>query len=382
MSKENQEPSVIKFLSAMNAYGASDLYITIGHPPSIRIEGQLKNLRTGDITPDEIEDIMASILTYKQRREFDNTLELNTGLDMGKFGRYRISVLQQRKKPALVIRRIVSKIPTISDLQLPEMIAKLALEKRGLVIVSGVTGSGKTTTLASMVDFRNMNEPGHIITIEDPIEYYHDHKKCIISQREVGADTDSYEIALKNALRQRPDVILVGEIRDREVMEQTLIAAETGHLCLATLHATNAYQAIERIINLFPEEKQSQVRLSLALNLKAIVSQRLVQGVDGNLVPATEIMLNKGLIRDHIMSGKITQIKDVMKQNAILGMCTFDQALYELYKEGTISEDVATANADVSSDMQIRIRMEKSTSTNPEEKTFSSLGPSKISLED
>ena len=299
-------------------------------------------------------------------RQFENEMELNTSMDMGDKGRFRVNVLKQRQVPALVIRRIISKIPSFEDLKLPSILSKLAMEKRGLVLITGITGSGKSTTLASMVDYRNKNAAGHIITIEDPIEYFHEHNQAVVTQREVGVDTESYAIAMKNALRQRPDVILVGEIRDREVMEQALTITETGHLCLATIHTNNAYQAIERVVNLFPEELSGQIRLNLAMNLKAIISQRLIPGKTEELVPAVEIMLNQGLVRELILKGEITKIKDVMEQNNSLGMCTFDQSLLALYKEGLITEETAMTNSDRPSDLKIRIQQTKLAPENAE----------------
>jgi twitching motility protein PilU len=286
-------------------------------------------------------------------------MELNTSLDVGRFGRYRVNVLRQRQFPALVIRRIVSKIPSFEDLNLPKVLEHLAMERRGLILVTGMTGSGKSTTLASMIDFRNTREPGHIITIEDPIEYFHEHKKSLISQREIGVDTESYATALKNALRQRPDVILVGEIRDREVMEQALTAAETGHLCLATLHTNNTYQSIERIVNFFPEEFHNQIRLNLSMNLRAIISQRLIPAVNGGLAVASEVMLNQGLVKDLIHKGEIIKIRDVMEQNTQLGMCTFDQSLLSLFKAGRISEETAISQSDQPGDLKIKIQQFK-----------------------
>ncbi len=343
----------------MNAYGASDLYLTVGYPPSLRIEGALKKLRDENLTLDEITEIINSVLTNRQKRDFEAHQELNTALDMGKYGRFRVNVLQQRQFPALVIRRIISKIPSFEDLNLPSSLSNLAMERRGLVLVTGMTGSGKSTTLAAMIDHRNNNEDGHIITIEDPIEYYHEHKKSIVTQREVGVDTDSFAIALKNALRQRPDVILVGEIRDREVMEQALTASETGHLCLATIHTNNAYQAIERIVNLFPEDQHTQVRLNLSLNLKAIVSQRLLASQQGSMVPALEILLNQGLVRELIFHGEISKLREVMEQNNSAGMQTFDQSLLKMFESGLISEDMAITQSDQQSDMKVKIQQLK-----------------------
>jgi twitching motility protein PilU len=353
------EPVILKYLNAMNEHGASDLYLTIGHTPTLRIEGELRSIKEETLTRDEINEIINTVLTNRQKRDFEAHLEMNTALDMGKYGRYRVNVLQQRQMPALVIRRIISNIPTFSELRLPEILGKLAMERRGLVLVTGMTGSGKSTTLASMIEFRNQREEGHIITIEDPIEYYHEHGKSIITQREVGVDTESYAIALKNSLRQRPDVILVGEIRDREVMEQALTASETGHLCLATIHTNNAYQAIERIVNLFPEDQQSQVRLNLSLNLKSIISQRLIACKQGGMTPAMEILLNQGLVRELIYKGEVGRLKEVMEQNNASGMHSFDQSLLMLYQNDLITEEVAIAQADQQSDMKVRIQQVK-----------------------
>jgi twitching motility protein PilU len=349
-------PAILDYLLKMGQHAASDLYLTVGTKPMLRVEDKMVSASETPLTVQDIEGILSAMLTNRQKREFDSTNELNTALDMGEHGRFRVNVLKQRQVPALVIRRIVSDIPSFEDLKLPKILGNLALEKRGLVLITGITGSGKSTTLASMVAHRNAQREGHIITIEDPIEYYHDHDKSVVTQREVGVDTESYSIAMKNSLRQRPDVILVGEIRDRDVMEQALTITETGHLCLATIHTNNAYQAIERIVNFFPEDLVAQVRLNLAMNLKAIVSQRLIAGVDGSLVPAVEIMLNQGLVRELIHKGEITKIKDVMEQNSNLGMCTFDQSLLDLYQRGLISVDTAITNSDRPSDLKIKIQ--------------------------
>lgn len=349
-------PAILDYLLKMGQHAASDLYLTVGTKPMLRVEDKMVPASEVPLTVQDVEGILSAMLTNRQKREFDSTNELNTALDMGEHGRFRVNVLKQRQVPALVIRRIVSDIPSFEDLKLPKILGNLALEKRGLVLITGITGSGKSTTLASMIAHRNAQREGHIITIEDPIEYYHDHNMSVVTQREVGVDTESYSIAMKNSLRQRPDVILVGEIRDRDVMEQALTITETGHLCLATIHTNNAYQAIERIVNFFPEDLVAQVRLNLAMNLKAIVSQRLIAGVDGSLVPAVEIMLNQGLVRELIHKGEITKIKDVMEQNTNLGMCTFDQSLLDLYQRGLISVDTAITNSDRPSDLKIKIQ--------------------------
>lgn len=349
-------PLAFQYLTQMNDHNASDLYITVGHKPVVRVDDKMVNLSDDVMTVEMINGIIQSILTTKQRRDFDIHWELNTSLDMGNHGRFRVNILKQRQVPGLVIRRIVSKIPSLKDLRLPPVLEKLSLEKRGLILVTGMTGSGKTTTMASMINNRNENVAGHILTIEDPIEYYHDHKQSVVTQREVGVDTESYNAALQNALRQRPDVILIGEIRDMEVMNHALTASETGHLCIATLHTNNAYQAIERIVNFFPEDQQVQVRLNLSMNLKAVVSQRLLPSLKGGLVPATEVMLNEALIREIIEKGKYEQITEVMEKNTALGMRTFDQALLELYKQGLISEETTINQSDKSSDMKVKLQ--------------------------
>lgn len=349
-------PIAFTYLTQMNERGASDLYLTVGHEPVVRVDDELVTLSSEKLSAEIINDIIHSILTTKQRREFELNWELNTSLDMAKHGRFRINIMKQRQSPGLVIRRIVTKIPAISDLRLPPILEKLAMEKRGLILLTGMTGSGKSTTLASMLNHRNERATGHILTIEDPIEYYHEHKKSVVTQREVGVDTESYAVALKNSLRQRPDVIQIGEIRDREVMEQALTIAETGHLCLATLHTNNAYQAIERIVNFFSDDQQAQVRLNLSMNLKAIVSQRLLPSLAGGLVPALEIMLNEALVRELIIKGQYEKITEVMEQNTPMGMCTFDQSLLSLYAAGLITEETVISQSDKSSDMKVKIQ--------------------------
>jgi twitching motility protein PilU len=355
----SEAPFILKHFQLMNEKKASDLYLTVDFPPALRVEDNLYAIRPEPMTIDELNEILSSILTNRQRREFEANMELNTSLDVGKFGRFRVNVMRQRQHPALVIRRIVSKIPSFAELRLPKLLEGLSLEKRGIILVTGMTGSGKSTTLASMIDYRNQNEQGHIITIEDPIEYFHSHKKSVVTQREVGVDTESFAVALKNSLRQRPDVILVGEIRDREVMEQALMAAETGHLCLATLHTSNAYQSIERIVNMFPEEYHQQIRLNLSMNLRAIMSQRLVPSTKGNLTLAMEVMLNQGLVKELIHKGDIGKIREIMAQNNSLGMCTFDQCFLNLFQQGLITEETALAQSDQPGDLKIKIQQIK-----------------------
>ena len=352
-------PLVFGYLTMMNEKGATDLYLTVGFPPALRIEDRMETIGEQALQAKDLEDILTNVLTLRQKREFETNMELNSALDMGPYGRFRINVLKQRQNPALVIRRIVSKIPEFAELNLPPLFKQLSMMKRGLILLTGMTGSGKSTTLASMIDYRNQNDQGHIITIEDPIEYHHDHKKSIVSQREVGVDTENYAIALKNALRQRPDVILVGEIRDRDVMEQALTAAETGHLCLATIHTNNAYQAIQRIVNLFPEEHSRQICFNLATNLKAIVSQRLIPTVQPGLTIALEILLNEGHVRDLIQEEKFNKIKEVIEANQSSGMCSFDQSLLSLYMSGKISEETALAQSDMPGDLKIKMKQAK-----------------------
>lgn len=350
------EPAIFNYLLEMGRQNATDLYLTVGVPPTLRVGDKLTFLTESNLDPQQMNDILATVLTTRQRRDFEMKMELNTAVDMGQHGRFRVNILQQRQNPALVIRRIISRIPTFDELRLPPLMRQLSMLKRGLILVTGMTGSGKSTTLASMIDYRNSHSQGHIITIEDPIEYYHEHKSCVVTQREIGVDTEGYAVALKNALRQRPDVILVGEIRDREVMEQALTAAETGHLCLATIHTNNSYQAIERIVNLFNEDMQPQIRLNLATNLKAIVSQRLVPTVNKGVTVALEVMLNQGLIKELILEGKISKIRDVMEANQSLGMGTFDQSLLHLFTTGLISEETALAQSDMPGDMKLRLQ--------------------------
>ncbi|MGH1377616.1 MAG: PilT/PilU family type 4a pilus ATPase [Alphaproteobacteria bacterium] len=352
-------PLIFTYLSAMNEHEASDMYLTVGFPPTLRGDDGLIKLTDNVLSPDDINEILASMLTSRQRRDFDAQMELNTALDMGEHGRFRINVMRQRQFPALVIRRIVSEIPSFNALRLPKILETMAMEKRGLILVTGMTGSGKSTTLAAMIDQRNQNSSGHIITIEDPVEFFHEHKGCVVTQREIGVDTESFATAMKNSLRQRPDVILVGEIRDREVMEQALSIAETGHLCLATIHTNNSYQAIERIVNLFPEDAHNQIRLNLSMNLKGIISQRLLPSVGGGLAPAIEVLINQGLVRELILKGEIGKIHDVMEQNNSIGMSTFDQSLMRLFMDNLITEDTAISNSDKPSDMKIKVQQAK-----------------------
>ena len=352
----SKAPEIYKYLKEMNDAKATDLYLTVGHPPCLRIESDFRNIADQPINQEQINEILGSIMTSRQLRQFEMEMEMNMPLDLGDLGRFRINILKQRQMPALVIRRIISQIPTFEDLRLHPTIDKLAMDRQGLVLVTGMTGSGKSTTLAAMIDHRNRNEKAHIVTIEDPIEYFHEHKKSVVTQREVGVDTESYAIALKNAFRQRPDVLLVGEILDREVMEQTLTFSQTGHLCMATIHANNAYQAIDRVINLFDKDFQNQARLSLSSNLKAVVSQRLIPRVDGDLIMVQEILINEGLVRKLILDGKTSAMKEVMEQNSQNGMCTFDQSILDCYRKGLVDEDTAIRQSDQPADMKMKLR--------------------------
>ncbi len=350
----------------MDNEGATDIYITVGKPITFRVSNILEPVDEIVMTEEIIMAILEEILNEKQMKSFEETNEQNLALDMGERGRFRINVLRQRGKSAIVIRKITSDIPSFADLKLPDILRELALEKRGMVLLVGVTSSGKSTSLASMIDYRNTTVGGHIVTIEDPVEYYHPHKKGIITQREVGVDTDSYHTALKNALRQKPDVILVGEIRDTEVMDQAIVAAETGHLCYATLHTANAPQAVDRIINFFPEDRHQQIRIALASNLRAIIAQRLIAKVGGGLIVCLEIMLNEGLIRELILKGDTKSINKVMEDNVPLGMTTFDISLLNLYKEGLITEETALKEAALPTDVKMQIQSFEMEKTNPD----------------
>ena len=348
-----------QWLSEMVARKGGDLYLTFGSRPMMRGDGGLEPLADQPLDDAALGGIIADILTPAQREEFARALEFNVALDFGAAGRFRVNLLRQRQHDGAVIRQITTTIPTLEQLKLPKLLGDLCCEKRGLVIVVGGTGSGKSTSLAAMIDYRNKREAGHIITIEDPIEYVHDHQQCLITQREVGVDTLSFDAALKNALRQKPDAILVGEIRDRNVMEHALNIAETGHLALATLHANNANQALERIVNFFERESHHQVLLNLSLNLRGILSQRLVRTKSGGRKAALEILLNEGLIKDLIRKGEAKEIKPVMAENRERGMQTFDQALFELWRDGDIDEEIALAEADSPGDLKMLMQKEK-----------------------
>ncbi len=336
--------------------GGSDLYVTAHAPPAWRGDKGFVNLRDTPLTPDEINRIVGSFLNEKQKQEFETTGEFNMALMMDGVGRFRLNLFKQRQMPGIVARIIRAEIPTLESLKLPSLFGDLVMEKRGLIFVVGGTGSGKSTTLAAMIGHRNTAAPGHIITIEDPVEFVHDHKQCIVTQREVGVDTDSFDAALKNTLRQHPDLILIGEIRDMSTMEHAINIAETGHLAMATLHANNANQAIERVINFFPMEMHHQVLLNLSLNLRGIISQRLVPKLGGGRAAALEVLLNQGYVKELIGKGDVKELKKVMEDNEANGMQTFDQALLKLFKEGAINEETALAEADNVGDLKLKMK--------------------------
>jgi len=349
---------IVTILKAAVKHGASDVFLTAGRPASLKVNGRLATLDQTPLSDTDARDLVLSTMNDDQKRTFERDKECNYSISTAGAGRFRASALYQRNKIAMVLRRIEDEIPTIDGLNVPEIVKELAMTKRGLVIFVGATGSGKSTTLAAMIGYRNQNSTGHILTIEDPIEFDHDHGGCVVTQREVGIDTESYEIALKNSLRQAPDVIMIGEIRARDTMDYGIAFAETGHLCLSTLHANNANQAMDRIINFFPEERHKQLFLDLSLNLKAVVAQRLIPTKDGTgRCVAVEVLLNTPLIGDLIEKGKVAEIKDVMKRSRELGMQTFDQAIYDLYKAGEITYEEALKNSDSENEVRLMIKL-------------------------
>jgi twitching motility protein PilU len=354
------------YLKTMVEQDASDLYLSSGAPASAKIHGQLTPLDAGALTSDQIKTIAWSVMNSEQIAEFEHKPEMNLAISETGVGRFRVNIFRQRNSISMVIRNIKTDIPDWELLGLPSVLTDVIMEKRGLVLFVGATGSGKSTSLASLIDFRNTNSAGHIITIEDPVEFVHSHKKSIVNQREVGVDTDCYEDALKNTLRQAPDVILIGEIRDRETMEHALAFAETGHLAISTLHANNANQALDRIINFFPEDRRNQLLLDLSLNLRAFISQRLIKTIDGKRAAAVEILLGTPLVQDMIRRGDVHEIKEVMQKSESLGMQTFDGALYRLVEAGKISMDEAMKNADSPNNLRLKLSLN---SNQPEKKT-------------
>ncbi|RKZ48784.1 MAG: type IV pili twitching motility protein PilT [Gammaproteobacteria bacterium] len=352
----------------------SDLFITVGFPPAIKVHGKIMPVSKTELTPDNTKALVYAVMNDKQLKEYEATKECNFAVNPVGVGRFRANAFVQQSFCGLVMRTIETEIPNLDKLKLPEVLKDIVLTKRGLVIMVGGTGSGKSTSLAAMIDYRNENSFGHIITIEDPIEYVHPHKSCIIMQREVGMDTDDWEIALKNTLRQAPDVILLGEVRDRETMEFSIAFAETGHLAMATLHANSANQALDRIINFFPEERRQQLLMDLSLNLKAVIAQRLLKTVDGKgRAAAIEIMLNSPLISDLILKGEVHEIKSIMGKSNELGMKTFDQALFDLHEDGRVTLEDALRNADSMNELRLRIKLEGKDAKEPGEDTLDHL---------
>ncbi|MDR5172498.1 PilT/PilU family type 4a pilus ATPase [Methylobacillus sp. Pita2] len=359
MDQGQAEKFVFDLLRLMLGKKASDLFITAAYPPAMKIDGKMTPVTQQALTPQQAREIARAIMNDKQAAEFEATRECNFAIGMPGVARFRVNAFVQRGSVGLVFRTITTKIPRLEELGLPEVLKDVAQSKRGLVIFVGGTGSGKSTSLAAMVGYRNENSHGHIITIEDPIEFVHEHKNCIITQREIGVDTDNWHTALKNTLRQAPDVILIGEIRDRETMDYAIAFAETGHLCMATLHANSTNQALDRIINFFPEERRHQLLMDLSLNVKAFVSQRLIARKDSTgRVAAMEIMINSPLISDLIFKGDVHEIKDIIAKSRELGMQTFDQSLFDLHEAGLITYEDALRNADSVNDLRLRIKLE------------------------
>lgn len=349
---------ITPLLKALMENKGSDLFITVHRPPCIKMHGKIRPVTKTMLTPAQVEELIHSSMDERQKQEFEEKKECQYAISVENVGRFRASAFYQRNQPGLVVRRIETKIPTTDELRIPSILNDLVMKKRGIIIFVGATGTGKSTSLAAMIGYRNRNSFGHIISIEDPIEYVHRHDKCIITQREVGIDTESFEVALKNTLRQAPDVILIGEVRSQETMSQAITFAETGHLCLCTLHANNANQALDRILHFFPKEEHTRVLMDLSMNLRAVIAQQLVPTVDGKgRRAAIEIMINSPLISDHIRKGEVHLIKELMARSTELGMQTFDQALFELYVQGEITYDDALVHADSANDLRLRIKL-------------------------
>ncbi len=359
MERDQATELVHNLLRGMVSKNASDLFITSGFPPAFKVDGRMTPVSNQALTPAHTQELARSIMNDRQAAEFESTHECNFAISPPSIGRFRVNVFMQQQRVGMVLRTITTKIPTFEEMGLPDILKDVVMTKRGLVILVGGTGSGKSTSLAAMLGHRNRNSYGHIITIEDPVEYVHDHDKCIVTHREVGVDTDDWHAALKNTLRQAPDVILIGEIRDRETMEYAVTFSETGHLCMATLHANSANQALDRIINFFPEDRREQLLMDLSLNVKALISQRLIPKRDSKgRAAAFEILLNSPLIADLIFKGQVHEIKEVMAKSRELGMQTFDQALFDLYESGAISYEEALKNADSVNDLRLKIKLE------------------------
>ncbi|HMW20361.1 MAG TPA: PilT/PilU family type 4a pilus ATPase [Nitrosomonas sp.] len=365
MEKEQAIKFMHDLLRLMLNKKASDLFITAGYPPAMKIDGKMTPVSQQQLTAQHTVELVRAIMNDKQVGEFEASKECNFAIHPQGIGRFRVNAFIQQQRAGVVIRTITTQIPKFDDLKLPEVLKDVVMSKRGLVIFVGGTGSGKSTSLAALIGHRNQNSYGHIITIEDPVEYVHEHINCIITQREVGVDTDSWEAALKNTLRQAPDVILIGEIRDRETMEHAIAFAETGHLCMGTLHANSANQALDRIINFFPEERRAQLLMDLSLNMRALIAQRLIPKKEGKgRVAAIEVMLNSPLIADLIFKGSVHEIKEIMKKSRELGMQTFDAALFDLYEAGLISYEDALRNADSMNELRLQIKLNGSETKN------------------
>jgi twitching motility protein PilU len=358
MERDQAIKLIGQLLTLMRQKGASDLFITAGYPPAVKLDGLITPVSKDPLTMENAAVLIRSLMNDRQLKDFEATNECNFAISPPSIGRFRVSAFVQQGRVGGVLRTINTEIPTFEQLQLPEQLKQIIMSKRGLVLFVGATGSGKSTSLAAMLGYRNANSRGHIITIEDPIEYVHPHMGCMVTQREVGVDTFSWENALKNTLRQAPDVILIGEIRTRETMEHAVNFAETGHLVLSTLHANSANQALDRIINFFPEEKREQVLMDLSLNLRSIVSQRLVRREGGGRVAAMEIMINSPLVADLIFKGEVAGIKEVMARSTEQGMVTFDQFLFDLFEQGVIGYEEAIRNADSQNELRLRIKLE------------------------
>jgi len=351
--------TIKELMQLMVKTGASDLYLTVDSPPVFRVEGLTRNYGEAKLTSHQTEEIALSLMSERQKSSFAEKMEMNLALFYPEIGRFRVNIFRQKGFVAIVFRQIKLEIDTVDDLCLPTILKDIAMTKRGLVLIVGGTGTGKSTTLAAIIEHRNTNSCGHIVTVEDPIEFLYHHKKCIVSQRELGIDTLSYSEALKNTLRQAPDVILIGEVRDRETMESAVAFAETGHLCLSTLHANNANQAIERIMNFFPAEKHEQIYFQLSLNLRAIISQRLIPAINNKRVAAIEILIDTPRVKDLIMKKRIEILKEAMAEGTREGMQTFDQAIYSLYKANSISYENALIYADSANDLRLKVKMDE-----------------------
>jgi twitching motility protein PilU len=367
MERDQASKFVNDLLRLMVGRNGSDLFLTAEFPPAIKVDGKITKVSPQPLTGQHTMQLARAVMNDKQAAEFERTKECNFAISPQGVGRFRVNAFMQQSHVGLVFRTIPATLPTIDGLGLPKVLKDVAMTKRGLVIFVGATGSGKSTSLAGMVDFRNENSYGHIITVEDPVEFVHPHKNCIVTQREIGIDTDGWEQALKNTLRQAPDVILMGEIRDRETMDHAVAFAETGHLCMATLHANSSNQALDRIINFFPEERRAQLLMDLSLNLKALVSQRLLPRQEGRgRIAAVEILLNTPLVADMIFKGEVTEIKELMKRSRELGMQTFDQSLFDLYEANAVTYEDALRNADSVNDLRLQIKLHSQRARNPD----------------